>query len=779
MAFSQEVFSKLQSQLTCGVCLERYKDPRTLLCHHSYCKDCISQLPVSGQRVVKCPLCLHPTQLGENGSSALPTSVHISDLLEIDTLLMKTPASRHLPAGHHQQQSEPLNLQPAVQKQIELVEETLVLFDTKEREMREEGKQLQKKIDETHQQLTSKLEESKKKLSQEATDALMKKLQKHSSQKANVEAVLAKLKSHREERPGPPSKNQLQAHMKQLCIADTHSSEQVKVSELQPTQELNVMFVADKNALLACVHIGDIITKPSFLSARFSVDIPSRIFTKRQATILIKAPTTLPVSSKLSCQLAHLQDDNPVVCPVTSVGEGQFKVMIRSSTVGLHQLRVLVDEVDIYGSPFSVHVAEWKRQKLEKFATLDCPYGIAVTDDGQHVVVTESEANCVTILDSGTGKVVRNFAGCDNELKNPKSVAVSTENHIFMATSDSKVEKFSFSSSCEGFYDQNSVKSVPKLDKSGPVSPASHPTGLTGLSALSPTSRPTNVTGLLALSPASHPTGLTGLSTLSSNSFATDLSGLSTLSPVSRSTGLTGPPTLSPASRPAGLSATISHVVSHPVSHHPNSLTDLEQAGVTAVGPISLAVSPVSGKVFCTNLDKSECCITVLNADLTYSHSISGKGLSNKMGSIAIDSKGMLYVYDCNRGVVLKLTPEGKRLATIGSIGKQDYQFNEPVSLCIDSNDIMYVADKEKCRLVVFTTEGEYLGTLQHQNAVVSQVSQSTGGFYTTCQFQSSLGGLSQPMRQTRHSFGGVAADKNGNVYVCDCGNREVLVSRP
>ena len=57
---------------------------------------------------------------------------------------------------------------------------------------------------------------------------------------------------------------------------------------------------------------------------------------------------------------------------------------------------------------------EWGRQRLEKFATLDSPYGIAVADDGQHVVVTECEANCVTILDLSTGKVLRNFAGCDS-----------------------------------------------------------------------------------------------------------------------------------------------------------------------------------------------------------------------------------------------------------------------------------------------------------------------------------------------------------------------------
>ena len=56
------------------------------------------------------------------------------------------------------------------------------------------------------------------------------------------------------------------------------------------------------------------------------------------------------------------------MCPVIDVGDGQFRVMIWSSTAGLHQLRVLADGMDIYGSPFSVCVTEWKRQQLVSFA---------------------------------------------------------------------------------------------------------------------------------------------------------------------------------------------------------------------------------------------------------------------------------------------------------------------------------------------------------------------------------------------------------------------------
>ena len=90
----KEALNKLDSQLTCAVCLVHYTDPKTLPCLHSYCKDCINRLPVEldndGRHIVQCPSCRHPTQLSERGAAALPTAFHINNLLEIDQLLKKT-----------------------------------------------------------------------------------------------------------------------------------------------------------------------------------------------------------------------------------------------------------------------------------------------------------------------------------------------------------------------------------------------------------------------------------------------------------------------------------------------------------------------------------------------------------------------------------------------------------------------------------------------------------------------------------------------------------------
>ena len=163
-----------------------------------------------------------------------------------------------------------------------------------------------------------------------------------------------------------------------------------------------------------------------------------------------------------------------------------------------------------------------------------------------------------------------------------------------------------------------------------------------------------------------------------------------------------------------------------------------------ATNVYGVAIHPASGKVLCTTYTKRN--ITVLNADLTFSHSFGDRKFSDPYG---ISTKGMVYVTDAVRGVVLKFTPDGKHFATIGNKGDQPHQFVKPTFICIDSNDTMYVSDHSKPQVMMFTTEGKFLVS-----------------------FVRKLGGhLLDPV--------GLAADKSGNIYVCDHGSQEVLVSRP
>ena len=162
-------------------------------------------------------------------------------------------------------------------------------------------------------------------------------------------------------------------------------------------------------------------------------------------------------------------------------------------------------------------------------------------------------------------------------------------------------------------------------------------------------------------------------------------------------------------------------------------------------GGLGVAVHPTSGKLFCTNYRERK--IIVLNADLTPSYSF-GSDLFKKPYFLAIDTKGMVYVTDCECGVVFKFTPKGEHFATFGSKGEQPHQFSSPAYIVIDSNDIMYVTDGNKHHVMVFATEGEFFDIFDRAE---------TPNFNLT----------------------GVAVDISRNLYVCDSRNGEVLVSRP
>ena len=489
----KEALTRLDAQLTCAICLNRYTDPRTLPCHHSFCKDCIVGLygGETGERhvAVNCPTCRQPTQLGDRGASALPAAFHIIQFLEIDQLLKKTPASDPHPEcpthnksleiycetceelicfkcsiqthrSHqydlaadlfekHKQQIE-VCLQP-VKERVDEVTQTLERFNAKEREIKDQGKAVQKEIDTTIQKLIDSLQKSRKTLSEKAASAVQQKLQLHSCQRAEVEAVLVQLKSCQEfieKELRSRSQHQIQAAKKELVqrIRDTHSK--VKVSELQPAQRADTEYVKNHIALSTCSNLGLIESTLNFSAPGLvSVDIPEHVMTGTRVEVSLTTPISLS-TRLLSCQLipAH---SKPIPCPVSAVFEGQFKVTIHPIIAGPHQLRVQIAGADIYGSPFTLPVlssAETRNMKMTGFFRgLESPCGIAVTADGKHVVVAEWNGNCVTVL-TDTGELVRRFGSHGRgpaEFFSPWGIAISADNHILVADKGG-IQKFTF-----------------------------------------------------------------------------------------------------------------------------------------------------------------------------------------------------------------------------------------------------------------------------------------------------------------------------------------------
>ena len=305
----------LNELLACAVCLNRYTDPRTLPCHHSFCKDCIDGLQLAAATNVKyslyCPTCRNPFQLrGGHGACSLPVAIDINNLLEITLKKdeIETRSSNGEPGfqvcqihgrpkdmycdtceeyvclkcslkyhhrhqcdraeflfTQHKQQIE-ASLEPMKNK-IDELEQTLTQFDTREKELKAQENTVQEEIIKANQLLMNQLQESQRKLSQELSTAMQAKLQRHSMERAKAETALVQMRSCCDfvsKELKTRTDYQIQAAKVELIkrIDGTHSV--VRVSRLQPTQP-DTVFTADRNTISACERIGrisDKATKP-------------------------------------------------------------------------------------------------------------------------------------------------------------------------------------------------------------------------------------------------------------------------------------------------------------------------------------------------------------------------------------------------------------------------------------------------------------------------------------------------------------------------------------
>ena len=454
MAAQAPAMEKLDAQLTCSVCLDRYVDPRVLTCHHSFCKNCIIPME-QGRLVVKCPICRESTQLREGASRTLPVAFHVNQLLEINDELKKEPATACVShsngcencteherpldfycetcdeficlncskESHQQHQYDSASkgfeknkreikscLEPVKVQMREITDKAIPLYDVVGKMIQDQSENLKEDIVQAVQRIANELERRKENLLEQVDRATLQKTRLNLLKRDEVNKVLAELNSCNEfveEKLNSQSPYQLHAVKKSLVqrIADTRSK--VIVSELQPDQEPDTRFVLDQ---MAC-SVGKIVSSLNFqpLCNAVSVSIPSQIFTKPGQETCI--PVVMPMSiSPEQVTTTFFSLDNPIQeevlhPPVVQEDDRHFKVCLRPSVTGLHEFSMDIGGIPVKGSPFTTLIlpsVEMREQGLNVVARgLKCPYNSAVTEDGQHIVVVEQEGNRVTILTTG------------------------------------------------------------------------------------------------------------------------------------------------------------------------------------------------------------------------------------------------------------------------------------------------------------------------------------------------------------------------------------------
>jgi tripartite motif-containing protein 71 len=132
-----------------------------------------------------------------------------------------------------------------------------------------------------------------------------------------------------------------------------------------------------------------------------------------------------------------------------------------------------------------------------------------------------------------------------------------------------------------------------------------------------------------------------------------------------------------------------------------------------SVQPYGIALDPV-GNIYVTNVDPfTGYNVMKFNSSGVYLATIgsagSGDGQFNYPQNIAIDASGNLYVADTGNNRIEKFDTNGVYLSQFGSFGSGNGQFNYPVGLAFDLHGSVYVSDVGNDRIQKFDPQGNYL----------------------------------------------------------------------
>ena len=166
--------------------------------------------------------------------------------------------------------------------------------------------------------------------------------------------------------------------------------------------------------------------------------------------------------------------------------------------------------------------------------------------------------------------------------------------------------------------------------------------------------------------------------------------------------------------------------------------------------PGGITVHPHTGKVYVTEIDSHR--IQVLNSDLTYSGSFGRKGSTNGEFNapydVATDRGGNVYVADNGNHRIQVFTADGVYLRQFGKEGEGEGEIQRPVSIAIDSGNVVYVGEEANNRISIFSTDGEFIKSFGREGK--------------------------DPVEFT-YPYG-LAVDKKGTLYVTDYGNGRIQI---
>jgi len=146
----------------------------------------------------------------------------------------------------------------------------------------------------------------------------------------------------------------------------------------------------------------------------------------------------------------------------------------------------------------------------------------------------------------------------------------------------------------------------------------------------------------------------------------------------------------------------------------------------------------------------------------------------NHPADIAIAPNGDIYVADgYGNSSVHRFSAEGKHLMTWGGPGKGRGQFTTPHGIWVDARERVFVADRENDRVQIFSPEGDFYGEWGDQYHPMDIYIDAAGTVYVTDQIpritmyspDGQMLARGRPVDTLAH---GVYGDSKGNIYLAE-----------
>jgi len=235
------------------------------------------------------------------------------------------------------------------------------------------------------------------------------------------------------------------------------------------------------------------------------------------------------------------------------------------------------------------------------------------------------------------------------------------------------------------------------------------------------------------------------------------------------------------------------------------SIGRAEFAGTGFRNPTDMAIAP-DGTVYVCNRSYENrpdgVHVTIVTLDEEYITEFGAYGEADGEfmwpTSVALDSKGNLFLADEWLNRISKFTKDGEFIGKWGTAGSGDGELKGPAGLAIDADDNVIVVDAGNNRVQTFTADGKYIRQFGTQGSEDGQLNlpwgialDSEGHIYIADwrndriqkftadgQWEASIGSSGSGVGQLDRP-NGVAVDADGDIYVADWMNNRVQAFAP